>query len=58
MRDRAGGNRVLLFVLVCVVVTLIVLVSALELLPPPPIGPTPTPPQMLDRPEGLPRLEQ
>jgi hypothetical protein len=34
-----------------------VLGSAFKLLPPPPFGPTPTAPQVLDRPEGLPRMQ-
>ena len=58
MRDKTTGNRNLLFIVVAVLVTVIVLASAFDLLPPPPFAPTPTPPQVLDRPEGLPRLEQ
>ncbi len=60
----AGGvsmrrdGRVMLLVLVAVIVIVLVLGSAFQLLPPPPGSPTPTAPTVLDRPEGLPRIQQ
>lgn len=50
------NSRALLFVVVAIVIALIVLGSAVRLLPPPPGPPTPTAPYILDRPEGKPRI--
>jgi hypothetical protein len=49
-------SRVLLLIVVALVLSLIVLGSAVKLLPPPPGPPTPTAPYILDRPEGKPRI--
>lgn len=57
LRDKPNASRVLLLIVVAVIVSLIVLVSATDLLPPPPGPPTPTAPYVLDRPEGLPRVQ-
>jgi hypothetical protein len=50
------NHRIVLLLAVVLVVIVLVLGSAVELLPTPPGAPTPTPPTMLDRPEGRPRL--
>ncbi|HEX3053402.1 MAG TPA: hypothetical protein VHP83_22270 [Aggregatilineaceae bacterium] len=56
MSRRTSGT--LLFVVVAVIIVVVVLGSAWTLLPQPPNSPTPTAPHMLDRPEGLPRIQQ
>lgn len=56
MRTTTQPNRVLLLILVLLVIGLLVLSSALTLLPAPPGYPTPTPPTILDRPDGKPRM--
>ena len=54
--QRTIDGRVGLLILVALVLTVLVLGSAITLLPPPPGYPTPTAPPILDRPEGRPRL--
>jgi hypothetical protein len=56
VRRSRTTSRVLLLIVVALMAALIVLWSAVELLPAPPGPPTPTAPFFLDRPEGLPRL--
>lgn len=56
MRQNETGGRVVLLIVVAVIVAALVVISALALLPPAPGFPTPTPPTVLDRPEGRPRL--
>ncbi len=56
MQSTTSFNRVLLFILTALVIGLIVLTSSLTLLPAPPGSPTATPPTILDRPEGKPRM--
>lgn len=53
---RPAANRVILLIAVAIVIALMVWLSAVELLPPPPGPPTPTAPTVLDRPEGRPRI--
>lgn len=56
--NRTGRvGRIWLLVLVALIITVVVLGTALELLPPPPGSPTSTAPYILDRPEGLPRVQ-
>lgn len=50
------NQRIIVLLVVAVVISVLVLGSAFMLLPAPPGAPTPTPPTMLDRPEGRPRL--
>ncbi len=57
MDRRNATARVWLLVLIALVVMAIVLGASLHLLPPPPGSPTPTAPIVLDRPEGLPRVQ-
>ncbi|WP_162909936.1 hypothetical protein [Aggregatilinea lenta] len=57
MDRRNAAARVWLLVLIALVVMAIVLGASLHLLPPPPGSPTPTSPPVLDRPEGLPRVQ-
>lgn len=58
MSEPRFAGRVILLILVALVLSAIVLASAVRLLPPPPGPPTPTAPYILDRPEALPRPGQ
>jgi len=55
---QRNSIRVVWLLLVALIVTVLVLGSAFELLPAPPISPTPTAPYILDRPEGKPRIQE
>jgi hypothetical protein len=49
VQRQLAPNRVILLIAVSVVLALIVLSTAVDLLPPPPGPPTPTSPPVLDR---------
>jgi hypothetical protein len=55
---QTNQSRILLLIMVALVLAVIVLSGSFKLLPPPPFAPTPTAPYVLDRPEGLPRMQQ